>query len=153
MALTADREIVLSRRYDAPRELVWRAWTETEHIAKWWGPNGFTNTVYEMEVRPGGRWRFVMHGPDGTDWDNRIVYEEVVWPERLVYQHGKDLDEDPDRFHVTVTFEAIDDQTVVTMRTLFPTVEACEAVKKFGAVELGRETLACLADYLPTMVE
>ena len=63
---TADREIVATRIYGAPRELVWRVWTDPKHIAQWWGPQGFTNTIREMDVRPGGAWRFTMHGPDGT---------------------------------------------------------------------------------------
>ena len=79
----AAREIVAARVFDAPRELVFDAWTDPEHVAQWWGPNGFTNTIHEMDVRPGGVWRFVMHGPDGVDYNNKIVYIEVVKPERL----------------------------------------------------------------------
>src|SRR6266852_4602923 len=79
-----DREIVITRLLDAPRELAFQAWTEPQHVAHWWGPNGFTNTIHEMDVRPGGVWRFIMHGPDGTDYKNEIVYVEVVKPERLV---------------------------------------------------------------------
>ena len=82
---TADREIITTRLIDAPRDLVFRMFTEAEHVVKWWGPNGFTNTNHEMNVAPGGVWRFIMHGPDGTDWGNKIVYTEVVRPERLVY--------------------------------------------------------------------
>jgi uncharacterized protein YndB with AHSA1/START domain len=63
---SVDREIITSRVYDAPRELVFKAWTDPKHIARWWGPNGFTTTIHEMDVRPGGAWRFIMHGPDGV---------------------------------------------------------------------------------------
>src|SRR3954449_1876611 len=100
---SADREIVAVRVFDAPRELVWKLWTDPHHVAQWWGPNGFTNTIHEMDVRPGGVWRFIMHGPDGVDYPNRIVFIEVVEPERLVYSHGGD-EGDPVQFHVTVTF-------------------------------------------------
>ena len=79
-ASTADREIAATRIFDAPRELVWKAWTDPKHVAQWWGPNGFTNTIHEMNVSPGGVWRFMMHGPDGTDYPNRIVFIEVVEP-------------------------------------------------------------------------
>ncbi len=147
----ADREIVLSREYDAPRELVWRAYTEPAHVASWWGPNGFTNTVHEMEVRVGGRWRFIMHGPDGTDYPNRIVYQEVVRPERLVFLHGEDVDDDPGAFHVTVTFDDLDGRTRVTQRMLFATAAQKAEVEQFGAVELGKQTLDKLAAYLETM--
>ena len=74
---TAQRELVITRIFDAPRELVWRAWTDPKHVAQWWGPNGFTNTIHEMDVRPGGVWRFVMHGPDGVDYANKIVFGEI----------------------------------------------------------------------------
>src|SRR4051794_37608696 len=84
---TPDREISATRIFDAPRDLVFQMWTDPQHIGNWWGPNGFTITLYEMDVRPGGVWRFVMHGPDGRDYQNKIVYVEVVKPERLVYDH------------------------------------------------------------------
>jgi uncharacterized protein YndB with AHSA1/START domain len=80
---TTDREIVTTRVFDAPREMVFDAWTDPKHIGQWWGPIGFTTTTHEMDVRPGGVWRFTMHGPDGRDYKNRIVYTEIVRPERL----------------------------------------------------------------------
>ncbi|HEU0053538.1 MAG TPA: SRPBCC domain-containing protein, partial [Longimicrobium sp.] len=86
---TADREVVQSRVFDAPRELVFDAWTDPAAVAEWFGPDGFTITTYEMDVRPGGVWRFTMHGPDGTDFPNRVDYHEVVRPERLVYDQGQ----------------------------------------------------------------
>src|SRR5262249_44544159 len=101
---TADREIVVTRLFDAPRELVVRAWTEHERLVQWWGPDGFTTTIHEIDVRPGGVWRFIMHGPDGVDYGNKIVYLEVSAPERLVYLHGEDTENDAEQFHVTVTF-------------------------------------------------
>ena len=101
----AERSLVFHRRFRAPRELVFRAWTEGHQIVQWWGPDGFTTTTREMDVRPGGVWRFILHGPDGTDYPNRIVYQEIAPPERLVYKHeGEDGDEPVD-FTVDVTFE------------------------------------------------
>jgi uncharacterized protein YndB with AHSA1/START domain len=67
---TADREILITRTFDAPRELVWEAWTNPKHVTHWWGPNGFTTTIEKMDVRVGGVWKHVMHGPDGTDYPN-----------------------------------------------------------------------------------
>jgi uncharacterized protein YndB with AHSA1/START domain len=148
---TADREIVLTRELDAPRELVWRAYTEPEHAPNWFGPNGFSNTVHEMDVRVGGRWRFIMHGPDGTDYSNRIVYQEVVQPERLVFLHGEDVDDDPGAFHVTLTLEDLGGRTRLTQRMLFATAAQKKGVEQFGAVELGNQTMAKLAAYLKTM--
>ena len=148
---TASREVVLSREFDAPRELVFRAYTDPRHTPNWWGPNGFTNTVHQMDVRVGGMWRFTMHGPDGTDYSNRITYEQIVAPERLVFSHGEDVDDDPGAFHVTVTFDDLGGRTRVTQRMLFRTAAQREGVVRFGAVELGQQTLARLAAYLETM--
>ena len=147
---TADRELVHTRLFDAPRELVFDAYTDPKHIAEWWGPDGFSTTVYEMDVRPGGRWRFMMHGPDGKDWPNRIVYSEVVRPERLAFEHGSDVDDDPQRFQVTITFTDEDGGTRLTQRMLFPTAEQRAMVLKFGALELGQQTLNRFAAHLAT---
>jgi len=76
------------RVLDAPRALVFDMWSDPKHLAQWWGPDGFTTTTSAFDLRPGGVWRFVMHGPDGRDYQNRIVFEEVVRPERIVYRHG-----------------------------------------------------------------
>ncbi len=146
---TSDREIVITRVIDAPRKLVFRAWTEPEQVKQWWGPNGFTTTIHEMEVVPGGVWRFIMHGPDGTDYDNKVEYIEVVPPERLVFAHGSGVEDDPGRFQSTVTFAEQDGKTLLTMRALFDSAAARDqAVKEIGAVEGGNQTLARLAEYL-----
>jgi uncharacterized protein YndB with AHSA1/START domain len=143
------RVITQERIFDAPRELVWMAWTDPRHADKWWGPRGFRNETRSMDFRVGGKWRYVMHGPDGREWDNWQLFEEIVKPERLVYAHGA-IDGGEPHFHVTVTFtEHEAGRTKLTMRSVFPTVEACETVKReYGAVEGGQQTLARLADYL-----
>ena len=78
-------ELVLTRTFDAPRELVFKVWTDPKHVALWWGPHGFTTTIHEMDVRPGGMWRYSMRGPDGHDYPFNGEYVEVVVPERLVF--------------------------------------------------------------------
>lgn len=150
-AASTDRQIVQRRAFDAPRELVFDMWMDPGHVAQWFGPDGFTTTVQEMDVRPGGVWRFIMHGPDGTDYDNRVDYIEVTRPERLVYNHGSDVDDDPNQFHVTVTFEERGGRTELVMTSVFRTVEARQRVDAFGAIELGRQTLNHLAEYLATI--
>jgi len=148
----AARTILTTRVYDAPRALVFEAFTDPRHLAQWWGPNGFTTTTHAIDVRPGGVWRFVMHGPDGTDYQNRITYDEVVAPERLVYHHGGGDDVEPVQFHVTVTFEDLGGQTRLTMRAVFPSVEQRDLVaEKYGAVEGAKQTFERLARHLPTM--
>jgi uncharacterized protein YndB with AHSA1/START domain len=144
---TADREIVTTRTFEAPRDLVFKMWTDRRHIEQWWGPNGFTTTIQEMDVRPGGMWRFVMHGPDGTDYQNRITYEEVVEPERLVYAHGDD--NEPEQFRGIVTFEDEEGKTRLTLRTIFASAEERDrVVREVGAIDGAKQTLGRLAEYL-----
>lgn len=145
----AEREIVLTRTYDAPRELVWDALTQAEHLTEWWGPDGFTITIAEIDVRPGGVWRFLMHGPDGTDYPNVVEYREVVRPELLTYTHGDGENRARD-FEVTVRLTEEAGRTTVTSRMVFATAEARRITIDFGAVELGNQTYAKLAEYLRT---
>ena len=69
--LSPDKELTITRVLNAPIDLVWKVWTDPDHIKNWWGPNGFTNTIFEMDVKPGGNWEFIMHGPDGKDYKNK----------------------------------------------------------------------------------
>lgn len=147
----SDREIILERTFDAPRELVFDAFTDPAHIGQWWGPNGFRTTTERMDLRPGGVWQHVMHGPDGTDYPNYIVYEEVERPARLSWQHGT-REGEPFIFHATVTFEERDGGTVVTLRQEHPSKEARAHVIEFGAIEGGRNTLDRLAAHLETLM-
>jgi uncharacterized protein YndB with AHSA1/START domain len=143
-----SREIAATRLFDAPRELVWRMWTDREHVIHWWGPNGFTNTIDEMDVRPGGAWNFVMHGPDGTDYVNKCVYVDVAAPERLVYDHVTGP-----TFRASVTFAARGEQTEVTMRMQFESAEKRNDVaEKFGAVEGLNQTLDHLREKLAALM-
>ena len=144
-----DREIVLVRVLDASRDAVFAAWTDADAFCQWFGPDGFTCTVREMDVRPGGRACFDMVSPDGVVDTNRFDYLEVVPGERLVLDHGHDIDDDPTRFRVTLTFdEQSDGTTVLTLRQLHPTVEQRTEGIGFGAVELGLQTLQKLAHLL-----
>ena len=148
---TAEREVIIARTLNAPRELVFEAWTKPEHIIHWYGPNGFTLTIHEMEVHPNGVWRFIMHGPDGTDYPNKIVFEEVVKPERLVYTHGTGVEDDFADFHVIVTFDDNNGKTDLTMRSIFPTKESRDkVVREYGAIEGGNQTVNRLEEYLAT---
>jgi len=144
-----DREIVLVRVLDATRAAVFAAWTDAGAFCQWFGPDGFACTVREMDVRPGGRACFDMVSGDGTVFTNRFDYLDVVPVERLVLDHGHDIDDDPARFRVTITLdEQSDGKTVLTLRQLHPTVEQRAAGIGFGAVELGLQTLQKLARHL-----
>lgn len=137
------------RVYEAPRELVFKVWTEAEHVGVWWGPDGFTSTTQEMDVRPGGRWRYIMHGPDGVDYPHLVSYLEVVRPERLVYLLGDDVESGGMSFHVTVTFEQDGTKTRLTMRLRFDSfAERDKVVENYHAVEGGNQTLARLGEYV-----
>ena len=143
-AKSGEREITASRLFDAPRELVFRVWTEPGHVARWWGPNGFRTTIREMDVRPGGAWRFVMHGPDGTDYPNQIVYVEVIPPERLVYDHVSGP-----TFRMTALFAEEGEKTRVSVRMLFRSREERDrTIESFHAVEGLDQTLGRLGEHL-----
>src|SRR6185369_12333925 len=101
---TVDREIVISRVIDAPRELVFEAFTEVRHLSRWWGPEGFTTTTQSFEFHVGGEWVFVLHGPDGTDYPEWITWTEITPPVRIALLHGEFRD-DPNAFESVLTFE------------------------------------------------
>ena len=144
-----DREIVLSRVINAPRERVFAAWTDPKQITQWFGPAGFTCETLECDIREGGRWRFIFVGPNGMRYDNRMEFLQVEAPRLLVMDHGKDIDDDPGRFHVTVTFDQQSNgKTVITLRQLHPTPALREEKIGFGAVEYGYQTLDKLARHL-----
>lgn len=148
---TADREITLSRTINAPRDLVFEAFTEVRHLSQWWGPTGFTTTTRAFEFREGGAWDFVMHAPDGTDYPNWITWREIVRPERIMLLHGDSAD-DPTPFESELTFTDHGNSTEVVMRTLFATAELRDqAVKEFHAIEGGQQTLGRLAEYVATI--
>lgn len=141
----ADRQVVLSRLVEAPPAAVFPMWVEQRHLEKWWGPDGFSITIDEIDVRPGGRWRFTMHGPDGTDYPNTIVYREVTPNERLVYVHGDPSDPDPP-FTGVVTFEEMAGSTALSLRLVFESAGTRDlVVEKYNAVEGGTQTLGRLA--------
>jgi uncharacterized protein YndB with AHSA1/START domain len=151
---TADREIVISRVVDAPRELVWEAWTNPEHVAKWWGPRGFSTTIEKMDFSPGGVWKHVMRGPDGVEYPNQSKFIEIVKPERIRYSHGGGTKgKQGVRFESTWTFETVEDgKTRVTIRHVFPSVEDRDrVVRDYGAAEGAKQTLERLLELLPSL--
>lgn len=120
-----ENELMIIRVLNAPRELVWKVWTDPGHIRNWWGPEGFTNTIFTMDVKPGGEWDFVMHGPDGTDFRNRSVYTHVEPMERIAFDHVSGP-----KFHAEARFEARGEQTVLTWRMIFDQPEELDNVIK-----------------------
>ena len=149
---TADREIVISRFIDAPRELVFEAFTAVRHLSRWWGPDGFTTTTRAFEFRVGGEWDFVMHGPDGTDYQEWIIWTEIAPPEHIALLHGESRD-DPNTFESVLTFAPDGAATRIEMRTVFPTKQMRdEVVEKYHAIEGGQQTLGNLAAYVTEII-
>lgn len=154
----SDREIVITRVFNAPRDLVWKVWTDPNHVAQWWGPQGFTTRVMELDLRPGGQSRYVMIDPDGTEYPVKGVFQEVVPLERIVttdeFDEGfeqvvnADL---PQGIVMTVLFEEIEDKTQVTLRIVHPTVEDRRKHEEMGVVGGWNSTLDCLDEYLATL--
>ena len=149
--LEFDPKVMIgSRMIDAPRELVWSVWTDPKHLAQWWGPDGFRTTTSAFDFKPGGIWRFVMHGPDGRDYENRITFDEIVKPERIRYHHGGGDDVEPVQFRTIVTFEDLGDRTTrLTLHASFPSAgERERVIREYGADKGAMETLSRLADYV-----
>lgn len=145
---TKNRRLSISRLIKAPRHLVWEVWTNPEHIKHWWGPNGFTNTIHKMEVKPSGVWEFVMHGPDGTDYKNKNVFSEVIEGEKLVYNHVTGP-----LFEATITLVSQGDDTLVTMTSVFESEEQLKKViEVFKADEGMKQNIDRLESYLAKQI-
>lgn len=156
----SDREIIITRVFAAPRELVWKVWTQPEHVAQWWGPRGFTTTVTQLDLRPGGKSRYVMHGPDGNDYPVEGVFREIVPMERIVT-----TDEFPEDFQappgvelpqgivLTALFEDLGDQTKLTLRIVHATPEDKKKHEAMGVVGGWNSSFDCMDDYLAALTD
>nr|WP_199000831.1 SRPBCC family protein [Flavobacterium sp. ASV13] len=140
---TTNRELRNIKTLNAPVDLVWEVWTNPEHIANWWGPNGFTNTIHKMDVQENGEWNLTMHGPDGTNYPNRSVFKEVIPFEKIVFEHFNP------HFITTVKFDSKDNQTILDWSMLFDTPEMYDIVVKVHKADQGqRENVEKLEKYL-----
>jgi uncharacterized protein YndB with AHSA1/START domain len=151
----SEREIVITREFDAPRKLVWEAWHEPRHVEQWWGPKGFTTRVTELDLRPGGRTRYVMTGPDGSEYPVGGVFREVVVPERIVTtdEWEDDNPDLPQGIILTITFEDLGARTRVTLRIAHPTVDEKRKHEEMGVVAGWHSSFDCLDEYLVEMAK
>jgi uncharacterized protein YndB with AHSA1/START domain len=140
-------ELYLTRLYDAPLKTVWEAWVDPAQVAKWWGPRGFTITTHHKDVRTGGSWSYIMHGPDGVDYPNETKFLEVEKYSKMVYDHGGFKDKPP-MFRVTVIFTEIAGKTQMDFTMVFPTPEIAAQSKIFIKNANGNSTWDRLAEYL-----
>jgi uncharacterized protein YndB with AHSA1/START domain len=143
---TAEREIVVTRVIDGPPELVFAAWTEREHVEKWWGPGGIT--VHEWNAKPGGLGRYSQPGPEGAQYPFKLKFIEVANPARLVYDYGADAENAGEPVRTNVTFEDQNGKTKVTLQLVFPSAAAREEAAKYGAVGGAKAALESVAKYL-----
>lgn len=157
-AAASDRELLISRVFDAPRELVWKVWTEPQHVAKWWGPHHFSAPLIEIDLRVGGTFRFVMRSPDGHDFAVKGTYSEVEPPRRLVQimdhselpsewhdmvdpDRPKDAGNPPINFPMTTTLEDVGGKTQLTIRVEFASVALRDSMVKIGMAEGWNQSL------------
>lgn len=146
----SERELVTTHIFDAPRELVWKAWTDPKLIPRWWGPSRYTTTVEKMDVRPGGTWRFVQRDAEGNVFGFHGEYKEVVPPKRIVDTF--EFEGMPGHILIeTATFEEIDGQTKVTQKSVFETAEDLEGMLASGMEEGARETMERFTELLAEM--
>jgi len=152
MRQVSDHQVTFTRVLDAPRDLVWEVWTTPEHLHEWFGPSGFTTTTHEFSFVPNGEWRFIMHGPDGTDYPNRVIFREIDPPSRLVYENGWDLPGAPLDFLVVVDLISEGAATRMSLRMTYKDAEAFKtAVERYGVLEGGTQTMERLANYVSTL--
>ncbi len=137
-----DRQIITTRIINHPRDTVFNAWADPKLLAQWWGPHGFTDTFEEFSFTPGGAWNFVMHGPDGKDYKNKIRFTEIRPPEKIMLEHLL-----APHFHIRATFDDLGKRTKITFQSTFDSVEACEAIKKI-AVDGNEQNLDRLSSLL-----
>ncbi len=150
-AEATDRELVITRVFDAPRELVFKAWTDPKHVAEWWGPKGFTNPICELDLRPGGAIRIDMRGPDGVVYPMKGVFHEIVEPERLVVTTSAFEDQEGNpQLEVlnTVTFAEYNGKTKLTLRAVVVKSAPEVAAALDGMEEGWSQSLERLADHL-----
>lgn len=153
----AERSLTITRAVAAPREVVWKALTDPAQLDAWWGPDGFRNETHSMDFRVGGSWTYVMHGPDGADYENLMAYTDVVPLERIAYDHTDPTsDEPPFRGSIVLSDDpsASSGQTgtLVTLKMVFPTLEKMQQqIDEVGAIEGGEQTLGRLANYVKNL--
>ena len=157
--IQSEREIIITRIFNAPRELVFKAWTQAEHIAQWWGPKGFTTRVIEMDLRPGGQLRYVMIAPDGTEYPGKGVFREIVPPERIVTSDEFDEGfeqlinaELPQEMMMTAIFEEVDNKTKLTLMIVHQSADERCKHEQMGVVAGWNSSFDCLDEFLAKMI-
>ena len=141
--MESTKELNITRTFIAPLELIWDVWTKPEHIIQWWGPDGFTNTIHQMDFREGGEWTLTMHGADGTNYPNRSVFKEIVPLQKIVFEHFNP------HFITTILFTTQGDETVILWTMEFDSEEMREIIVKAHKADEGlKQNLERLEKFL-----
>jgi uncharacterized protein YndB with AHSA1/START domain len=141
---TSERELSMTRTVNAPIKLVWEVFTKPEHIKHWWGPDGFTNTIDKMDVKVGGIWEFIMHGPNGMDFKSKNVFKEIVKEKRIVFENASGQN-----FLTTLSFTAEGKKTTIKWEMLFESKEQRNEIVKTYKADIGlKQNIDKLEEYL-----
>lgn len=142
------RELQITTTFNVPLVLVWEAWSDPDKIANWWGPNGFTSTIYEMDFREGGEWKLTLHGPDGTNYPNKSVYREIVPLKKIVFEHFYP------HFIANILFESQEGGTEITWNMLFDSKEQYETIVEVHKADEGqKQNIEKLNNYLQQLLD
>jgi uncharacterized protein YndB with AHSA1/START domain len=151
-AYLPDNELLFTKDLNAPRELVFDMWTQPEHLSKWWGPNGFSLISHHADIKTGGSWTFTMLGPDGRNYPNKIIFTEVVKPERIIYKHSGEKDMEPVFFETRIYFETAGSMTRLTLNMIFESAAELQRIAKtYGAIEGAEQHLNRLTQYTQSL--
>ena len=133
MEQTGNKELRMSRTFNAPIQLIWKAWTDPAHIIKWWGPDGFTTTIHIMDLSEGGEWKLTLHGPDGKNYPNRSIFRKIVLHKEIVLEHYNP------HFMTTVLFESTGEHTYLDWKLEFDTPEMRETIVRVHKADEGHK--------------
>ena len=123
---TSDREVITTRIFKTTKERLFKAWTDPDQLAKWWGPEGFSNTFHEFNLKPGGDWRFTMHGPNGADYKNHSIFVSIQEPDEIILDHIS-----PPKFRVVASFSKEEGGAKLRFRQIFLSKEEADKLKTF----------------------
>ncbi|MCW7470725.1 SRPBCC family protein [Leptospira kanakyensis] len=145
-----DNKVTYKKYFDVPVDLLFEVWSSPEHLTEWWGPDGFTLTIKRLDFSNGGIWEFIMHGPDGHDYKNKIQFLEIQKPNLISYKHIGDGEGDEDvNFQSKIIFETSGNGTNLLMEQIFSSKQELERVNaKYGAIEGGKQHVVNLAKYV-----
>lgn len=148
MKNSEQQELQTTATFTAPLVLIWEAWTDPEKVVNWWGPDGFTTTIHEMDFREGGEWNLTLHGPTGTNYPNRSTYREIIPLKKIVFEHFNP------HFIASILFESKEGGTEIQWNMLFDSPEQFELIVKAHKADEGqKQTIGRLQNYIQQLID